>query len=1044
MHTNNSDRKLTSELETRPLDSYLREQVTDLAFPPATSKPILLPFDRRSPEDFERICVLVAEQIDGLHDVRLYGVSGQTQLGIDLVGWDNDNQAVVYQARRWVKFTDSDLRKAVDDYCKMGRVFSAKRFVLCVACSARRTEIIDELDRQRKCHDFEIDLYDQERLSEKLRLRSDLVRRLFGADWARHFCDGEALEAPVRSSSDILADALLRGPLEAIGLASSLEEADRLSIAEPSTAAKMYEGIAIGLESGHFAGFSNNFRTKQVDCLIRSGDLEKAIVILTTMTWRDVEKGMLLRAQETARKLSEIARRHKESEIAALYSAVFYAIDRWCADPINTVEAIESHVLRLLSQDAPSALQTALWLAESALIAENYGLILRNEKEFRTIAAKWQAKQISDGLAIRLRLCIADANGDWADLSKNALMGSLGPKLAALVHSRRARYEAWHGESKGAYCNYRLAIGQACQAGLNAEAAAALRSICTLGVQFGLPWEDWGGAHDLSNDIQVAGTDYFQSGYDLRQAGLSEMSDGNLPNALGDLLMYLRSSVLSGRLASEMDAHLLLGRLYSQAKVLNLSARHFIRAGNTDELELLFSKLETFVDCSEELNRSSPWEQASALLALASEGDLVPDSLVDHLTKVALKAAAEQPQGCLGQPIWKSAYELLAALAPRIPAHYIVDILNLLHPQIEREPNHYRFNDDQHVRIIVGLYHGNTENRDKIAAHLVALLGASPELGEKVCSIGWNAIRDDKQLFIGDLKRLAEGGSNASLRALLHLGIGHPLLLQEAQRLFEIVVKPPERVPGQYGIGSILPRAATFMRVLASEERTRFVEVAFLIAEDETEIESNRSEALRAIEIVANVISDILRSSFFKRAILLSENPRFSELDNQLKAGLHPLSRVRINLSSGSMVPQAICTAAALVQSKEECTRIVEAVSPMLKSNDESASNLAIRALYLLPREMIESDIVFLASSPLIAARKLAAVLWTCNPGDSNSIGNALATDSVQGVRLILAHHLSMLVEKRLDFAECIARILRLDPSAAVRAEVEKRLQKDL
>ena len=1036
MNSGSSNTSPGPEVEQRPLDPYLTEPVTDVVSPPATATPELLPFDQRSPQDFERICVVVAEQVDGLRDVRLYGVPGQRQDGIDLVGWDTDGQAVVYQARRWATFSDRDLRKAVDDYASGGRTFSAKRFVVCVASSARRTAIIDELARQRESRDFDVDLYDQERLSGMLRQRGDLVRRLFGVGWQRLFCGGETATAPARSPSDVLADALLRGPLDALGIAETAAEAGRLLDAEPGQAAELYERIAEELDSSEFAGFSDAYRLRQAECRRRAGELPEAVRLFAEVVWRDVERGANIRVHEVSRKLEELSRESEAPAIAAVLARVLKAVDRWCADPYYDMDDVASAVEQLVKEDAPGASDAALWLAESAVVIEDYELVRRIAGTLAAVAAKREAISDSDATAVRLRACIADATRDWDTLRDRALRGRLGPRQATLVHARIGRFQAWNAEPEAADTSYRLAIGQACQAGINEEAAAALRSIWTVGTRYGLPEEEWRGALDLSRDVQVAGTDYLRSAYDRRAAGLSELSDGKLPSALDNLRANLRAVTLSGRLASEIDAHSLLGRLYLRAGELGLAARHHIRAGDAQVLEEWFSKLGAYVDCTEELSRRTPWEQAAALSALAAEGDLIPDDQVERLADAALVRASGQRQELFGPWVWLSAYKLLAALAPRIPSSHVDPVLDLLQPFINREPNQYRHNDEQHARIVADVFLAHPGRRDRTGSHLLALMAASPDLGDKVLAVGRGAIKAGRDMLVEGLFRLASDESKAALRALLYLEIEHPLLVNEARQLLEMAINRPEREPGHYRIGSILPHTATFVRLLEEEERVRFAEAAMCMAEDDTEMELNRAEAVEAVGIVARLLPGQVRSPLFNRAMSLACAPTFSELDEQMRVGLHPLSRFRIDLGSGLLVPQAVWAAAALAHRKEQYQEIIESASPLFRTGNETAANLAARALSSLPRDEVEVDVRLLAASPVDAARQLAAVLWAHRPEDAPRLGKVLATDSSRGVRRSLASSLTMLRETRADLAEELTELLSKDPSASVRAEV--------
>src|SRR5438045_703014 len=94
-------------------DTDLRSAVTDRVAAPSMPGPDLLPFHERSGSDFEKIILVVAEQLDGMRGVRIYGTPGQAQLGIDLYGADVDGKNVGYQSKRVVTFSAADLVEAV-------------------------------------------------------------------------------------------------------------------------------------------------------------------------------------------------------------------------------------------------------------------------------------------------------------------------------------------------------------------------------------------------------------------------------------------------------------------------------------------------------------------------------------------------------------------------------------------------------------------------------------------------------------------------------------------------------------------------------------------------------------------------------------------------------------------------------------------------------------------------------------------------------------------------------------------------------------------
>jgi len=1023
--------------DLRLLDAYLTESVTDVVLPPADDTPSLLPFSQRSPEDFERICVVVAEQVDGLRDVRMYGVPGQRQQGIDVVGWDTDGRAVVYQARRRATFTARDLARAVDDYVASGRAFKAKRFVICVASSGRRTEVIDELARQKAGRDFEIDLYDQERLSTLLRERGDLVRRFFGEAWERLFCAQEAVTPPARSASDVLADALLRGPLDALGLAEGASAAELLIADEPGKASEEYGRIADALSGSEFGGFSDAYRLRQAECLERSGDSAGAVGFLADVAWRDVERGARWRADQVVRKLEDLSHGPGAPAYAAVLVSALRAVDRWHSDPSFELSAVLPAIEQLVVERAPRAREAVLWLAESAVVSEDRELVGSMAAMLDGVAAEIEKLSPSDAVAVRLRICLADASGDWSALRNQALGGRLGPRQAMLVHARMGRAQAWSAEPRAAEASYRLAIGQACQAGLQAEAAAALRSTWTIGSRYGLPVEEWSGAVDLARDVQVAGRDYFLSAYDFRAAGLSELSNDDLSSALGDLRANLRVAALSGRLAGEIEAHSLLGALYLRAGEPGLAAQHLLRAGDAKELEESFGGLEKYVDCSDGLDRRAPWERAATLSALAAEGDLLPDDEVDRLVRAALDAANGQEQGPFGAQVWVTGYKLLAAVGVRIPVVYVDRVLDLLREFVEREPNHYRFNDKEHARIVADLFLVYPERRERTGPHLLALMGASPELGDQVLSVGWRAIDSGRDVLLDGLRALATTGSKAALRALLYLNVEDPALVDEARRLLESAVNRPKRKPGTYGIGSMLPGAAAFMGVLAETDRVRFAEAAMDSAEDDSDVEANRGEAVEAVGFMGDLLPAPVRRALFDRAISLASAPTYSKIDEQFRGAGHPLSRFRINLGAGLLVPEAVKAAAALAQDDGEYRRVVELAAPLFRSEDAVVTNLAAHALLCLPRHVVDIDLRMLAASPVNSARQLAAVLWASRPEDLPGLGATLASDSDRGVREALASALPTLREMQTDLAKSIAAMLADDPSARVRRQAQ-------
>jgi hypothetical protein len=263
-------------------------------------------------------------------------------------------------------------------------------------------------------------------------------------------------------------------------------------------------------------------------------------------------------------------------------------------------------------------------------------------------------------------------------------------------------------------------------------------------------------------------------------------------------------------------------------------------------------------------------------------------------------------------------------------------------------------------------------------------------------------------------------------------------LVAEAQQVLQKVLDHPERKPGHYTIGSALSRTAAFVRLLEEGKRVIFAETAMRSAEDTSEMEVNRGDAIHAVTIVADSLPDPVRSSLFTRAMSLACDPGASAEDEYLKAGLHPLSRFRVDLGVGSLVPQAVHAAGALARTREQYEAVIEAASALFRTGDEFAANQAGHALSCLPPGEARVDVRLLAASLIRWARQLAAVLWARLPDQAPSLGKELAGDADRGVRQALASSLVTLREKRPDLADELGELLSKDRSASVRREVRR------
>ncbi|MBD2893485.1 hypothetical protein amrb99_24060 [Actinomadura sp. RB99] len=172
----------------------------------------LLPFNDLHWEDFERLLLDVAQVVDHLVEARRYGVSGQEQAGIDVVGRSRNGDWHAYQAKKVTQLRRAQARQALDTFAKGRRPLSARRLVIATACRGIRAEVSDLIhEYQTEYPNLEFDqVWDAEYLSTVLRSHPRIVGRYFGNDVACRFCDA-AVPPKSKANSVLTHEEMLQG-----------------------------------------------------------------------------------------------------------------------------------------------------------------------------------------------------------------------------------------------------------------------------------------------------------------------------------------------------------------------------------------------------------------------------------------------------------------------------------------------------------------------------------------------------------------------------------------------------------------------------------------------------------------------------------------------------------------------------------------------------------------------------------------------------------------------------------------------------------------
>lgn len=165
----------------------------DVPPPPIATQEQLLPFDKLSWQNFERLCLrIVGRDRTAIEGCSLYGTTGQSQQGIDIYArpLDSDKFHVV-QCKKVQAFTPSKLNRAVRTF-RTGRwARVSDKFVICTSFSAIDTDIRLKIEEQRallKKDNISFEVWDADYLSRCLKADPELVLDFFGRIWMDRFC----------------------------------------------------------------------------------------------------------------------------------------------------------------------------------------------------------------------------------------------------------------------------------------------------------------------------------------------------------------------------------------------------------------------------------------------------------------------------------------------------------------------------------------------------------------------------------------------------------------------------------------------------------------------------------------------------------------------------------------------------------------------------------------------------------------------------------------------------------------------------------------
>ncbi|WP_244317341.1 hypothetical protein [Streptomyces bauhiniae] len=1044
--------------------------------PPGEDLDLHIGWDR-----FESLVLALLRGVLGLRGVkfRRYGVQGQAQHGIDLAGREPDGHYTVIQCKEYKTFTAGDLRDAVTVFATGRRPFGAHHLIIATSAATQSTQVAEELARlQDLHHDLELDLWGAEQINDHLRTQGDVVARFWTRETAATFCTGApqpGVPVPLPDRQE-QAERILVGPLRTNDVAPVLRQADSLRSTAPEQSARLYGELADRLHDEGFRGHAVTMRGKQLDALVAARLVDQAIELaahlaVTALHFGDrVEPRMLQRriegltadAVRSGEQPSAGAQRHARLVSSAVRSVlhplgVFHALRAALEAPSAEEPAYQPLLVLLLAEHLlasdPAQLQDLETLIDTAIAH----------------AAEQPIARVTEDAVIRLRLVRAEYDpAERAELKRLARRHLVPGRHAALINAREARRCALEGRPEEALEGWRDAVYDAIHAEMTEDAASWLYAVRAVNAQYGPLTSALDDEHRLAQALRATGRgrllDRMRS---FREHALSARVKDKPVEAVLSARRWLTDTVITGDWASEFEALEFLGDLYRDSHEPSLAAQYYQRAGTAKKLtELAGSTGDLMLPLGPLAD--APWWVLRARGAIVeAQADLIDDdsagTLLTELTALAERGRSgelmDSPFGNLTHQATRSA----CVLAGRGTQEQATALLQLLAPDVPRDPQHYRHSDDSHATACVTIAKAHpgaampalTRLFDlaEAGAHkalqlvvddeVISLVAAPEERTEPVmASVAREALTEEAMAELrARVGRLDDNGLYLADVARSLADPGHPAVLQRAEQARDRILRRPDPVPGVAEFGTRLVSDSYLVRCLDTEVRTACLDKLMAVASDAGEVAASRRDALiGARNLVADLSADVRCRVFDTAKAFVLGGRDGSYLDDEVTGTPHPLSAFKVFNGSASLRGEALLLASVSATSPEAHAWVRDQAIGLLTSKDSGDLHCAALTLSWLTGDIAaEVDANLMAAHHHAGVRQASAVLCLRHPARYRDAAMRLAEDGEYRVRRTLAEAAAHADPEDSGTATTVLEVLARDARHSVRAAVRPR-----
>ena len=830
----------------------------------------------------------------------------------------------------------------------------------------------------------------------------------------------------VTPPSDLYAEALLLGPVQALGLASRVEKAQQLASDAPADAARLYAEIADVLRE-RFPGYADRFERLRATVLRAAGDSEASHDLLMQLAVRDLwERAEPKLSSEVAAGFEEL-----DKEVDAVRQARARALVHFgrCHEFSGELEKLAECFESLEPGDDCAPIIAAL-AAEAALADGAFQFVLDRSERLQRAATGGHTE-----IELRVRAAMGDAGVSdvWSDLISKASSLRFPPSEGTYVCLRGARWCAWNGDLDKAQMLYRLATKLGSEAGLDLDVENALWSLTVLYSLGDLSVE----LHEELTEtnrmaLSIEGSrSYVRVNSRTQRRSYQYLANRQLPEAHLWAQYRLLESIRSGCLMAELESHAILARIYAQSDEPLDALEHAVLGGSQQLVKEIAPNLDEWPEfLSDMVVSHAPWVRQSALLALEYVGDLAPREAARRLVSELLVQLHEAANDARLAPA------LLKALVTLILEATDSDLEQLM-PYLDeyaaREPDRYRLTDPGVMTLAARLYRFRPPFRQQAAAILgeMAVGSHTRDWARALDECG-----DDTRELIEAFERISERENidlSHSLSDLGHLTSGTRAVW--SQRL-QFVADHPLGQRTEQAIGPRYDVPIAFLREQSPTVVSQYVEKLVAIGCDIEQFVLNRAAALAAAANVVDTLSVSDKRNLFERVRpLVEQSIQISQADRFNASTQHPLSRFRISLGSATNVRRSAGWLLARgATSPDEISTVVELALDWVRSDEPTLQGAGASILTLPNLSFGTERGSELAKHTNPSVRK--AVVWMPSMQASPDVMTfeQLTDDPDQSVRIVVAQALRHVASMDAHSYERIRARLNSDRSAIVRA----------